>query len=288
MKKVVRVICPICKKNGIIEISEDSIKNFDRGILAVNVQKISCKHSFIVYLDKNYIIRDYFYADFHLELPETVLKTKMEIDQEKNLLEDKPLDVDLIKLNFSPILLTYTLKAIFLGEKFILILDDPVKFIHEYLINFYNYITQTSFKLELEIISDNEYNENSKIFKNYLVFDKKGVIINDNRKILNSKDVAVERRIIQKFLAESDPKSSLILLKNEIQVAFELSKFISGHFEKIEWSTKIDITDVYKGLQEQFNVKISAIYLSFLFEIVENYFKIEIPGSLKRILKIIF
>ena len=62
--------CPTCDNVGKLEIAEDSIKNVSRGLLAVNVAPhIICEHSFIVYIDKNLQVRDYFVADFHIELP---------------------------------------------------------------------------------------------------------------------------------------------------------------------------------------------------------------------------
>jgi len=284
----IQIICPICKKKGYIEVSKESMKDFSRGILAINIaEKTICKDSFVAYVDKNLNIRDYFIVDFQLELPEAIYEKEEKYDQEKKFLIEKDLDLDLIKINLSAILLANTLKVIFLGKKFILILEDQQQFLHEHLNNFYEYITQNSFKLELKIISKKEYDENKNNYKDYLVFDSKD-IINDVNKVLNPKKIAVERRIIQKFLAETDQNLSLLIIKNDIQKAFELSKFIVDYLNKIDSKKKIDVTEIHKDLQENFHVNISSIYLIFLLEIVENYYKVEIPSSLKRLLKIIF
>lgn len=284
----INVICPICKKKGYIEVTEKSMKDFSRGILAINIaEKTICKDSFVAYLDKNLNIRDYFIVDFQLELPESIIEKDEKFDQEKKFLIEKVLDLDLIKYNLSANLLAYSLKVIFLGKKFMLILDAQQEFLHEHLNNFYEYITQNSFKLELKIISKKEYDDKKNYYKDYIVFDSKDIIYDVN-KFLNPKKIAVERRIIQKFLAETDQNLSLLVLKNDIQKAFELTKFILDYLTKFDSIKKIDITELYQDLQEHFHIKITSIYLIFLLEIVENYYNIEIPGSLKRLLKILF
>ena len=68
----VQIKCPTCGNNGEINVSEELLKSISRGLLAINVQKTICEHSFIVYIDKNLTIRDYFIADYHLELPELI------------------------------------------------------------------------------------------------------------------------------------------------------------------------------------------------------------------------
>ncbi len=284
----VQIICPVCKKKGNIEVSEDSMKEFSRGILAINIaEKTICKDSFVAYLDKNLKVRDYFIVDFKLELPDFISEKDKKLESEKKFIVEKILDLDLIKYNMSPNLLAYTLKVILLGKKFLLILDDQQSFLIDHLINFYKYITQNSFKYELNIILQKEYNDKKKNYKDYIVFDNKEIIY-DRDKFLNPKKIAVEKRIIQKFIAETDQNLSLLIIKNDIQKAFDLSKFVTDYLNKVESIKKIDITEIYKDLQEQFHTNISSIYLSFLLEIVENYHKVEIPGSLKRLLKIIF
>ncbi|GAG34301.1 unnamed protein product, partial [marine sediment metagenome] len=68
---IIQITCPSCKKKGNIEISDDAIKNVSRGLLAINVaSNIICDHSFITYVDKNLSIRDYFIADFQIEIPD--------------------------------------------------------------------------------------------------------------------------------------------------------------------------------------------------------------------------
>jgi len=280
---IINIRCPSCGKWGDIEISEDSIKNVSRGLLAVNIpQNTICSDSFIVYLDKNLRVRDYFIADFQIEIPDTIFEKP---DKEKRLIIESLLDIDLIKLNLPAILLSYMLKAIFLKQKIALILEED--FLNTHILNLFKYIFQDTFNPEISIISKEEYKDNKKKFNDYIIFEGKE-IVNDRNKIINPKKIPIERRIIHQFIAESDKSLSIVMLRNEIQKAFELSKFIADYFNKTEDKKKIDINKISDGLQEAYNKKISSVYLNFLFEIVQYYFKVQIPNSLKLVLKMIF
>ena len=91
----VRIQCPICSENGRFVISEEAIKNVERGILAVNIAEgFICSHNFIAYVDKNFAVRDYFTTDFKIELPQ------ISIEKIKNqTFPSETIDMDLIKLN---------------------------------------------------------------------------------------------------------------------------------------------------------------------------------------------
>ena len=280
---IINLRCPSCGKWGDIEISEDSIKNVSRGLLAVNIpENTICPDSFIIYLDKNLRVRDYFIADFQIEIPDTIFEKP---DKEKRLIIENLLDIDLIKLNLPAILLSYMLKGIFLKQKIALILEED--FLNMHIINFFKYISQDTFDPEISIISKEEYKNNKKKFSDYIIFDGKETI-NDRNKIINPKKIPIERRIIHQFIAESDKSLSIVMLRNEIQKAFELSKFIADYFNRTEDKKKIDINKISDGLQEAYNNKISSVYLNFLFEIVQYYFEVQIPNSLKLVLKMIF
>ena len=89
------------------------------------------------------------------------------------------------------------------------------------------------------------------------------------------KKLKVEKTIVQKFLNEYEPLTSLIILKNEIQRIFELSKTIVDLLNK---NRKIIYPKlVMQELEKVHKVKIAYPYLTFLYEVVENYFGVEIP-----------
>jgi len=90
--------------------------------------------------------------------------------------------------------------------------------------------------------------------------------------MLEPKKIKIERTIVQKFYAEYSPKSSLIILKNEIQKVYELSKHIMHLMETHNGEEKIGKKKLIDNLREQKKIKISFSYLEFLLDILKNYF----------------
>ena len=266
-----QIRCPVCAKWDNIEILDDATKNVKRGLLAVNISSgMICEHSFIAYVDKNLIVRDCFIADFKIEASEAEIAYK-EVD--KALPETESIKFDLIKLNIPEKLMSMIFKAIFLGKKVILISED--QFLYKHIINFFRYVMQDLFNIDLNILSEASYKKTKNDYDDYLVF-KKGNITHDKNKIIDFKKLNIVKRISQKFLAEYDHTTGLIIVRNEIQKAFEYSKalaeFITGDQEKI-FTSKI-LMDLIKEKQEE---RIQKDYLTFLLKIVKNYFKVEVP-----------
>ena len=89
MTKKVHIICPECNKTGIIDVQENIMEEREKGIAAINVvENLVCKHSFVVYVDKNFIIRDAILIDFTIELPQINLNqeiTKHHSNNEKKI-----------------------------------------------------------------------------------------------------------------------------------------------------------------------------------------------------------
>jgi len=75
-----------------------------------SVIKNNCSHSFVAYIDKNFNARDYFTADFQIEIPEITPTEKI---QASKIPTKEVLDIDLIRINISSMLLMYILKSIF-------------------------------------------------------------------------------------------------------------------------------------------------------------------------------
>ncbi|TXT59136.1 MAG: hypothetical protein BAJALOKI3v1_1120001 [Promethearchaeota archaeon] len=265
--------CPECGKNGYIEVSEEELSNVSRGLLAVNVsENIICNHSFVAYVDKNLKIRDCFMADFHIEIPELVSTQTVEAEE---ISKADKIDLVLIKLNLPATLIAYLLKSILLGQD-ILILNDQA-YLYEHIQEFIEYITENSFDANFKIIPREDYINNKKEYKNYIILEG-NEIVNDKDNILSDKKLNVERTIVEKFLAESDERSSLIVLKNEIQKSYSLAEkvieFINNYKGKEIQSKKI--ID-YLAKEENVNIKIP--YLRYLLDIVEHYFKMDVPIS---------
>ena len=149
----VEVFCPGCSKNGTIEVSEETIRQNTRGVAAVNVmQDLICKHSFVVYIDKNLAVRDCFITDFTIELPQ------IEIEERAEGVEIPPTDeIDLliISINLNALTIAFIIRGI-LQKKKILLLTD-IEILTTYLLNLMMFIFTNYFDYDILILNRNDY-----------------------------------------------------------------------------------------------------------------------------------
>jgi hypothetical protein len=263
--------CPTCSARGYIDISEEALKNVTKGLLAVNIAVgMVCEHSFVAYVDKNMQIRDYFIADFQIQLPET---PSSEAPKGKIIPETESLDVELIRINIPALLIAHVIRASFYGKKIILLSDQD--FLYNHISNFFKFISRESFDLDISIISEEVYKANKKIYKNELILE--GIkVIRDPDKIISSKKLELEKSIAEKFLSEYDLMTSLIIIRNEIHKIYTYAKSIVDFIQNLGGkaiTSKMLIDHVAKTHDEQLKMP----QLNFLIDIVKNYFKVEMP-----------
>jgi len=271
MKKL-EVRCPSCSSRGYIEISEVEVEKAARGVYAVNISEgIACEHSFVAYIDKNLSVRDTFIADFQLELPEISSPRDKEPETSPQL---ESIDVNLIKLNLIASLLVNIIRAIFFKRK-VLVLTDQT-FMIDQIHKFFDYIMENSFKASILVESEERYQFES--YKDYIVL-KNNLILQDNDGILNPKKISFERSLVRKFLEEYEPIPSIIYLHEGIQKTYELSEIIVERVKNLKKKEKLISNKVIEEIANVHGVKIQLPYLDFLYEIVENYFKVQIPRS---------
>jgi hypothetical protein len=126
-------------------------------------------------------------------------------------------------------------------------------------------------------MSEKDYNANKKKYKDYMVFQGKEILRNVS-KTINPKKLHVEKHIINKFLTEQELGYSYIMLRNEIQKAYELSKSITDFIkEQEQQKKKPNLLEISASLEHKYKVKISQTYLNFLLDIVKNYFGTPVP-----------
>ena len=273
---IIQLTCPSCKRKGNVEISDDAIKNVSRGLLAVNVaSEIVCDHTFIAYVDKNLTVRDYFIADFQIEIPEL---DSIKVNEAKEIIAKDTLNLDVIKLNISANLVTHVLKSIFYNKKIAIISD--LSFLNEHILNFFKQLTDGSFDAYISVISEDEYKSNKKNYKEHIVLNSKNIkhsknIVRDDKKIINPKKLKVEKQMVSNFFMEHDPIVSYIGLKNEIRKIFVLSKSIADFASKYKEDLTIDSDLIIAHLENEFNFKIDKSYLEFLLGIVEVNFGVK-------------
>ncbi len=272
----IEILCPLCTKKGTIEVEENLILKSDRGISAINVsENLICPHSFVAYIDKNLKVRDSFITDFKIETPK--------IELEHNLVEAEIpsldlIDVYLITLNINALWLTFILRGVFY-KKDILILNN-MESLHSHLSNFFKFIFQNSFELNIALETRENYKKDKKKYKNCVIIDDNAVI-NDKNDIMKPKKINIERTIVQMFLAEQDTKSSLILLRNEIQKVFTLTQEIILFNENLEKNEELTTKKIIDYFNETKDIKIQPQYIDFLFEVIHNYFNIKLAMSSK-------
>ena len=272
------ITCPDCSQKGSIEISKEKIEKSNRGIAAVHIaEKIICSHSFIAYVDMNMQVRDYFIADFKVDLPEL---SSIQILKELTIPDQEKIDVNLIKFNLHALLITLVLRAIFLKEKIVLINDYD--YLNSKILNFFKYITQGSFEIDISIISSEDYKNAKEHESEIIFFDIRDMMV-DFQKNKNLKHLKIEMRIVQRFFAEQDPKPSLIFLKNDVQKAYDLALIIKDYIQTLNKKEKIYTKKIMDYLENVHNFKISLEYLKFLIDIIKNYFKVSVRLHLANV-----
>lgn len=266
------VRCPSCEARGYIDVIEEDVKNTTRGLFAVNVTEgITCEHSFVAYVDKNLTVRDTFMADFQLNLPETTtVKQSIETIPTDSM---EKIDLSLIKINLTASQISYIIRAI-LYKKKVILLSELSHMVDE-IQNFFSTITEGSFKASVLVMSEHNYNQVD--HGDHIVLKGKDVLLDDDH-ILDKKG-GVERRIVQKFLDEYDPATSLMFFKNELVMAYDLSHKIIEYIKGLKKKEKIYTKKLIDYLQKNYEVKVQLPYLEFLYEIIENYFETEVPKS---------
>jgi hypothetical protein len=270
--KRISIECPECKSKGLIEITEETFKESERGITSILIEKDQvCTHNFIIYLDNNSQVRDIFIPDFEVESPQMDIE---QIEEPNKISESKLFDLILIKLNLLPITLAFIIKGVLFKKKIVLLNNETS--LHSHFFNFIQFIFENSFSANITILTKKEYELNKKKYKNYVIIERKEVS-QDKKKLFDSKKIKVERTIVQKFYQEHDTSTSMIILRSEIRKACELSRLIKKFVERQEKGKNINIINISEEIENVHHVKVNRTYLDFLINIVKVYFETNIP-----------
>ena len=269
----VEVFCPECSRSGTIEVSEETIKNNARGVAAVNViQDIVCKHSFVVYIDKNLAVRDCFITDFTIELPQIEIEERTEgVD----IPSTDQIDLLIISINLNALTIAYIIRGILQKKKILLITD--IEILINYILNLMKFIFSNYFEYDLTICNRVNYKKTKKQFKNHLILEDKK-IINDKSKVLAQDKIKIETSIVEKFLSEGEHKTSLIILKNEIQKIHDISQYLMEIIDNFKGKENVGKKELIAELQKIRGIKITFAYLNFILEILKNYYNFDLSS----------
>jgi hypothetical protein len=283
----VKIRCPNCGKMGEIQISKDVITSSERGVCAIEVHKNKiCPHSFITYVDKNFIARDYFIPDITLENIEIVeekepAKKIKPAEQIKKISDE---DYSFVRSILQRNNFTYIIHAILMKKPIHLICE--VIELHDKIIKVFGEIAGNSFKPQISVGIMEEFNSKKESYKDFLILHLDSEMFLENHySILSPKDLNFEAEIIKKTFNQSDPTTSLIVLKNELQKLRSLAENVekmlreeSGKGKK-KWNKK----DVINELNRRNKIKISTKYLYFVLEIIKRNFDFEPSDYLKDV-----
>ena len=273
-KNRILINCPSCLKTGFIDASEAISSMGNRGVTAIHIlNNRICSHSFVVYIDKNLKLRDCFLTDFQVDLPQMEPNRKIE---NKKIPDSDAIDVYFIKINMPAYPLIYTIKGCLNNEKVLFINENEVLKVH--LMNLFEFIFHDSFAINLMIEKREVYQDNrAQHYKDFLIFDN-NKIIRDKNKILTKNNIKIDTLIVQKFLAEDDAKSSLLILKNEILKTFEISKKVMHLIETYKGEKQLSRERLFEKFKETSAIKISYSYLEFILDIIKNYFNFDLSA----------
>jgi len=269
----VLIQCPICHKSGQIEVSKKEIESSPTGLTTIEINEKICEHRFLIYVDKNFQMRESEKIDFVIS-PEIVFETPLR--KEKSFDTD---EMHLIKLYLYPLTLSYILKSLFYNQKIGIVINDNKSFLKRIYESFINYIFEDSFSVNYQIIPYSEY----LLSKNTLDFPiilSDIDILRDQNNFLTGADLAVERGFVKKFYSEKYGLETLNALKMEIKNAFILANSIK---ELILVKKKLNIHKIINFLKKKFNIKVDVRYAEFLLDILKYYYHIKLKGIYKNI-----
>ncbi|MHA1146715.1 MAG: hypothetical protein ACTSR8_00550 [Promethearchaeota archaeon] len=267
-KVQLEIRCPQCSIKGKIEIDDTAVKDASKGLIAINITPgMICEHQFVAYLDKNLKVRDALIADFHIEIISEIQK-----EAERKLSIDL-IDMDLIRLNLTPQILAYVLSYVFHKKKIVLIFEESHLFNHFQ--NFFKYITKDSFTIDITLLPLKEYMARKPEFLDYIILGR-NEILRDEERIINTKKLKIEKGMVDTFFKERDLKVSIIILKNEIQKVYNLSKTLGEIIKENKEFGVINLKEARSRLERIYNTKLSQSHLEFILKITKSYFDVSL------------
>ncbi len=267
-KDIVKICCPICFKKKEIQIPSD-LKDKSKSLITISIPiNYVCDHTFQAFIDKDYQVRGYQKVDFELALYNN---NEREIIEKQLLTDEDFNNAAVIKWNFSPEILIYILRCIIFNKKMVIIISDSNKSLIKSMESFLNTIFWKNFKIEVIILLKTNYDKIKSDFKNDIVLSPKK-ILNDKQKILNSKKIGVERKIIDNFYKE-DRNYALIELEKKISDLYIISQYVIEIIDRRESKAFYNKFDIIDCLRNNYGINIEIQYFNLIRDIIRYYHK---------------
>ncbi len=272
-KSNVYIQCPICHKSGNVKVPVALVKSKKAGLSTITVERKICDHTFLIYVDKNFNMRESEKIEYFLS-PEIVdeIDTSKEVNFDQN-------DIEKIKLNTYPLMLSYLLKGFFNAQRIGMILSDEKSYLSNLIKDFLTYLFEGTFDINFELYNYEEYYSKQKR-ENLDIVIQNIDILKDKNKIITDADFAIERGLIQKFYDGDVKLETIKTLKLNIENAYILSKYLKKIIKKKKY---LNIDKIIKYLKKEYNININVRYAEFLISIVKNYYHIEVKDLYKNV-----
>jgi len=124
-------------------------------------------------------------------------------------------EIEVVKLNLPASVVTYIIRAA-RQKKEVLLVSGKI-YLYSYYRKFFDDITQGSFDLDLSFATKILYKLKLRDFQEYLVIGEDGEIIKADDKVINLKELKIEKNIVDQFFETIDVLQGLIVLKKEIR-----------------------------------------------------------------------
>ncbi len=255
----VEIICPVCRTKKSINIPARIIdKSKQLTSILIPIGRI-CDHAFIPFVDKQFKVRGYQKLDALLDDIESKPEPTIGLT-----LDD--IDVIGIKINVKPEMLMYALRGVFVKKKVLVLIDKNLEYLKDNLSNFFEYIFQKSFDMDILIQTKGKYKKNKRFYSDFLVLDGKNII----GKTKNY--VKIENAFIKKFFREGDSVLGLKNLRYKLREIHALSYKLFEFYNNQKKGQPLQIKKTMRYLEDTHFTRVRKNYFLFLIDIVKNYF----------------
>lgn len=264
----VEIICPNCHIKKIINIPKRIIDNSKQLTSIFIPAGRICDHAFIPFIDKQFKVRGYQKLDALLD----------EIEPKTEPLEELiPEDIDIIeiKMNLKPEMVIYAIHGCIFREKVVIIIENNIKYLKETILDFFDYIFQKSFDIDVIILTKDKFKKNKKFYTNHLIIAGKN-IVGKTKGLVNIDELKMEEEYVRGFYMEADSISGLRNLRDKLRQTYALTYKLIEFYKKEGIEKPLNIKKAMRFLEDSHFLKIKKHYFQLLIEIAFNYFKSKI------------
>ena len=264
----VEIICPICRAKKIINIPKRIIDESKQLTSILIPMGRICNHTFIPFIDKQFKVRGYQKLDVLLD----DIESKAE-----PIIEVRPEDIDVIeiKMNLKLEMYVFAIHGCISKNKILIVIENRLKYLKDTIVDFFDYIFQTSFNNDISIQIKDDYKKNDPFYDDYIVlYEKK--IIGKYKSSLNLEDLKIEDETVKKFYKEGNSVIALKNLRDDLKQLYALSQKLIEFYKKEGIDQPLKSKKAIKYLEDTHFIKIKKSYFNLLIQISEKYFNAKI------------